>query len=141
MNSTDNLIECLNTDKCNNLTTRNPHSFCVKKRPAQNVQKIMTLIVTVDCLIVFSYLISKIRVQGWLLMERESLENKHRSISQISPFLDYFYMMRKFFKLSIFFVQKLINVNHLLMKNCDLFFAEHIFGKFLFKVVIIFLFS
>ena len=39
MNSTDNLIECLNTDKCNNLTTRNPHSFCVKKRPAQNVQK------------------------------------------------------------------------------------------------------
>ena len=104
-------------------------------------KKNMTLIVTVDCLIVFSYLISKIRVQGWLLMERESLENKHRSISQISPFLDYFYMMRKFFKLSIFFVQKLINVNHLLMKNCDLFFAEHIFGKFLFKVVIIFFFS
>ena len=74
-------------------------------------------------------------------MERESLENKHRSISQISPFLDYLYIDAKVFLIVIFFVQKLINVNHLLMKNCDLFFAEHIFGEFLFKVVIIFLLS
>ena len=77
MNSTDNLIECLNTDKCNNLTTRNPHSFCVKKRPEQNVQKSMTLIVTVDCLIVFSYLISKIRVQGRLIADGKGKFRKY----------------------------------------------------------------
>ena len=46
-------------------------------RPAQNVQKIMTLIVTVDCLIVFSYLISKIRVQGRLIADGKGKFRKY----------------------------------------------------------------
>ena len=105
-------------------------------------KKNMTLIVTVDCLIVFSYLISKIRTSTGLIVDGKGKFRKQTQIyfSNFPTFRLLLHDAKVFQIVNFCFVQKLINVNHLLMKNCDLFFTEYIFGKFLFKVVIIFFF-